>query len=139
MMFHWKFIFTGNQSSLDKQSSLQSQLPSDTMTALCNNTHSNSTGENRKISFVIQDDNVGRDESKTASQTTLALQVIRASISLEFFRIVNIYRIVFVAFSGTRFGIFKLFFVYLSKLMSLFKKKLALFYLQPFYKSAKMN
>ena len=41
------------------------------MAALVNITTSNASGENRKISFVIQDD----EESRTSSQTTLAMQV----------------------------------------------------------------
>lgn len=59
--------------SLDKQPSLQSsKVPPETMSALVNNTHPNSSGDGRKISFVIQDDG----ESKSSSQTTLAMQVI---------------------------------------------------------------
>ena len=59
--------------TLDKQPSLQSsKVPPETMSALVNNTHTNSSGDGRKISFVIQDDG----ESKSSSQTTLAMQVI---------------------------------------------------------------
>ena len=50
----------------------QPSIPPETMTALVNNTHSNGGSDGRKISFVIQDDS----ESKTSSQTTLAMQVI---------------------------------------------------------------
>ncbi len=63
------------QGSLEKQPSLQSQVPPETMAALLNNTSSNGTGENRKISFVLQE-GCG-EESKTSSQTTLAMQVSR--------------------------------------------------------------
>ena len=63
------------QGSLEKQPSLQSQVPPETMAALVNNTNSNASGENRKISFVINDDLQSQplhEESKTSSQTTLA-------------------------------------------------------------------
>lgn len=58
---------------LEKQASLQSQVPPETMAALVNNTNANGTGENRKISFVLAE-GAGED-SKTSSQTTLAMQV----------------------------------------------------------------
>lgn len=64
------------QSNLDKhQPSLQSQVPAETMAILCSNTVV-ANGDGRKISFVIQDDS----ESRTSSQTTLAMQVIQFGI-----------------------------------------------------------
>ena len=57
---------------LEKQASIQSQVPPETMAALVANTSSNPSGEGRKISFVLQDN---ENESKTSSQTTLAMQV----------------------------------------------------------------
>ena len=58
---------------LEKQASIQSQVPPETMAALVANTSSNPSGEGRKISFVLQQDN--ENESRTSSQTTLAMQV----------------------------------------------------------------
>ena len=43
------------------------------MAALVANTSANPSGEGRKISFVLQQDN--ENESRTSSQTTLAMQV----------------------------------------------------------------
>ena len=57
---------------IEKQASIQSQVPPETMAALVANTSSNPSGEGRKISFVLQDN---ENESKTSSQTTLAMQV----------------------------------------------------------------
>ena len=65
---------------LEKQASIQSQVPPETMAALVANTSSNPSGEGRKISFVLQDN---ENESKTSSQTTLAMQVDRKPIALE--------------------------------------------------------
>ena len=58
---------------LEKQASIQSQVPPETMAALVANTSANPSGEGRKISFVLQQDN--ENESRTSSQTTLAMQV----------------------------------------------------------------
>ena len=70
----------GGHPTLDKQPSLQSsKVPPETMSALVNNTHPNSSGDGRKISFVIQDDG----ESKSSSQTTLAMQVIITLICIS--------------------------------------------------------
>lgn len=60
-------------SSLEKQASLQSQVPPETMAALVSGTNANVTGENRKISFVLAEG--AGDDSRTSSQTTLAMQV----------------------------------------------------------------
>ena len=62
----------GHQPQIEKQASIQSQVPPETMAALVANTSSNPSGEGRKISFVLQDN---ENESKTSSQTTLAMQV----------------------------------------------------------------
>ena len=59
-------------AQIEKQASIQSQVPPETMAALVANTSSNPSGEGRKISFVLQDN---ENESKTSSQTTLAMQV----------------------------------------------------------------
>lgn len=65
---------------LEKQASIQSQVPPETMAALVANTSSNPSGEGRKISFVLQDN---ENESKTSSQTTLAMQVGRKPIAFQ--------------------------------------------------------
>ena len=86
---------------LEKQASIQSQVPPETMAALVANTSANPSGEGRKISFVLQQDN--ENESRTSSQTTLAMQVqwncrikrhftISVSSSLFFTKICILYK-----------------------------------------------
>ena len=68
-----------SQASLDTKPALMAQVPAETVAALVNNSTghaSNATGESRKISFVIQDPATNdTEESRTSSQTTLAMQV----------------------------------------------------------------
>ena len=68
---------TSASNQVERQASIQSQVPAETMAALVAGTASNPSGEGRKISFVLQDN---ENESKTSSQTTLAMQVSMALV-----------------------------------------------------------